>query len=76
MSRHPGITEILAYLKPNPRLQGREAEIAEAYFALAITMVNLMDDDGPELTAALRKLLESKDCAVRHSLRDQLLAAE
>lgn len=74
MARHPGVTELLAYLTPNPRLEGREKDIAELFHSTAVTLVNALDQDGPELTAALRKLLESKDCAIRHSLRARLVS--
>jgi hypothetical protein len=39
---------------------------SRSFYALAHELVGYLD--GPELTVALRKLLESKDCAVRAAL--------
>jgi hypothetical protein len=39
------------------------AHVSEQYHTLAHRLAENLD--GPELTAGLRKLLESKDCAVR-----------
>ena len=56
-------------LKPNPNLPDNLKKIAievESLARLAIHRCN----DGPELTAGLRKLLEAKDCFVRQALVD------
>jgi hypothetical protein len=44
--------------------------VSRPFSELAHAMVELVPDDGdqPELTAGLRKLLESKDCMVRAAL--------
>lgn len=43
--------------------------ISRQFHALALALVNTPDLDGRELTVALRKLLEAKDCAVRAALK-------
>ena len=71
-SRHPSITSLLAqfryeHLPPDLR------EVSRLFADLAYRMVEPAHDgglglDGAELTVALRKLLEAKDCAVRARL--------
>lgn len=56
-------------LKPNPNLPGKLLEISEAFHGSAIYLTGQVQD-GPELTAGLRKLLEAKDCFVRQALVD------
>lgn len=61
--RHPGTTHLLRYFEFGhlpPHLQ----EISRPCGELAATLVDALPD-GPELTVALRKLLEAKDAAVR-----------
>lgn len=64
--RHPATEAILRYFAwthlPAP-LQLVSRPCAE----LAVEMVKELGD-GPELTAGLRKLMEAKDCFVRHAL--------
>lgn len=67
-SRHPSTQHMVRMLLPNPRLQGEQAEISLMCWSLALNMT-LTQEDGPELTAGLRKLLEAKDCFVRNSLK-------
>jgi hypothetical protein len=43
-------------------------EISQPFASLADTLAGDERLDGPELTVALRKLLEAKDCAVRSAL--------
>jgi hypothetical protein len=65
--RHPATIQVFrhfAYDHLPPHLQS----ISRACAQLAIEMINLYPGDGPELTAGLRKLLEAKDCFVRHAL--------
>jgi len=45
-------------------------DISAPFASLALLMLHSLED-GPELTTCLRKLLESKDCAVRQALIDQ-----
>lgn len=64
--RHPSIQHIMAFFTYEhlpPKLQ----EISKPFCELAQTLVEDIKPN-PELTVALRKLLESKDCAVRASL--------
>jgi hypothetical protein len=46
---------------------GRLQEVSQQSALLAHTMKDMLDD-GDELTAGLRKLLEAKDCFVRAAL--------
>jgi hypothetical protein len=49
-------------------------EISARFAALSLSLL-AMCHDGPELTTALRKLLEAKDCAVRQRVIDKRSAA-
>lgn len=68
--RNPGVQSLVRWLTPNPRLTGVQQHIAERFHALALQLVADLDD-GPELTAGLRKLLEAKDCMIRQSIADE-----
>ena len=63
-NRHPGVVSILQHFEyghlPEPLMQ-----LSRLYRELAEATLALVQTDDPELTAALRKLLEAKDCAVR-----------
>ena len=62
---HPSTTALLRYFEYShlpPRLQ----EVSREFAALAAFIEQL--PPGPETTTAMRKLLESKDCAVRAAL--------
>ena len=48
-------------------LSGKKAEVARWYADMAHTLDQTLPD-GAEKTVCLRKLLESKDCAVRSAL--------
>lgn len=68
---HPSTTAILRFFEYHhlpPRLQ----VISEPFCGLAHHLAASLE--GPELTVCLRKLLESKDCAVRAAL-DAVVAA-
>lgn len=67
MERHPSVTAILQFFA-YAHLQPEQALIAAPFSHLAHKLVCNDKRDGPELTVALRKLLEAKDCAVRASL--------
>jgi len=69
VSRHPGTEHLMEMLKPNPNLPDRLRVPADEIHSLAIVVLNHCED-GPELTAGLRKLLEAKDCFVRQALVD------
>lgn len=64
---HPATSAILRYFTWDhlpPHLQA----ISKPFADLAHSLVGELGLDGPELTVALRKLLEAKDCAVRARL--------
>jgi hypothetical protein len=68
--RHPSVQHLVrqfawAHL-PEPL-----ARVSAPYGELVATLLDRLTDDGPELTVALRKLRESKDCAVL-AMVDQL----
>lgn len=65
-NRHPGTRQIAQFftfehLPPHLRA------VSEPCSRLADEMIDALED-GPELTAGLRKLLEAKDCFVRAAL--------
>jgi hypothetical protein len=57
------LLQFFGYAHLPPRLQAVSAPFHDLAFELASTLPG-----GPELTAGLRKLLESKDAVVRHAL--------
>lgn len=67
-SRHPGTEHLLSlfdYEHLPPALQ----LVSSQFASLADTLVTNLAD-GPELSTALRKLVEAKDCAVRQAVID------
>ncbi|MFB7589386.1 hypothetical protein [Streptomyces sp. NPDC056169] len=64
---HPAVTNLLRYFAYD-HLPEQLREISQPFGELAHGLVERRDLDGPELTVALRKLLEAKDCAVRAAL--------
>ncbi|MEJ9078834.1 hypothetical protein WKY82_10470 [Gordonia malaquae] len=68
IDRHPSTTHLLGLFESG-HLPRHPAEISEHFEALATELVVALDD-GPELTAGLRKLLEAKDCCVRQAVID------
>lgn len=69
---HPAQAELLEFFEfehlPRPL-----RDVSEEFHRLAHRLVNRGDLSGAELTTALRKLVESKDCAVRACLRTRKL---
>lgn len=64
--RHPSVTHILKYFEYEhlpPHLQA----VSKHFHALAYGLADTLPAN-PETTVALRKLLESKDAAVRSAL--------
>lgn len=62
--RHPGVVSIMRYFAwahLPPHLQAVSMPLGRT----ALEMCDNFPDDGPELVAGLRKLLEGKDCFVR-----------
>ncbi len=64
--RHPGVRHF-APLFAFGHLSGKPRAISTYFARTAQIMVDSLPDS-PELTAGLRKLLESKDCMVRAAL--------
>lgn len=68
--RHPSVQHLVrqfAWAHLPPAL----ARVSAPYGELVATLLDRITDDGPELSAGLRKLRESKDCAVL-AMVDQL----
>lgn len=68
--RHLGTRHLINHLTPNPNLPQHLRAISELCERLGDDIL-IRADDGPELTAGLRKLLEAKDCFVRQVLDDR-----
>jgi len=66
--RHPGTKHLLSLFEYE-HLPIHLQRVSGPCAALAEDMVSRLDD-GPELTAGLRKLLEAKDCFVRQAVID------
>lgn len=62
---HPATAELLRFFTYD-HLPPHLARISQPFHELAHAVAAELD--GPELTAGLRKLLESKDCMVRAAL--------
>lgn len=72
--RHPGVAHFeplfdWEHLPPDLGL------VSQGFSELATSMLVLLED-GPELTAGLRKLVEAKDCAVRQAVIDRKKASD
>lgn len=63
---HPSIAHILQFFK-HDHLPPRLADVSRPFCELAHALAS-GELSGPELTVSLRKLLESKDAAVRAAL--------
>lgn len=68
--RHPATQHLMAWLKPNPKLDGIAADVAVIVYQAACDLEAVLPNDGPELSAGLRKLREAKDCFVIQGLED------
>jgi len=67
MTRHKSIADIMTFFAFQ-HLPSHLQETSRLFYEAATALLEQIDDD-PELTVALRKLLESKDAAVRARLR-------
>lgn len=67
MTRHPTTEQMLRYFDHRHLTAPRLQRVSAKFQRLARELVEILPD-GPELTVALRKLLESKDAAVRHAV--------
>ena len=68
-NRHPSVKHfgpLFGYAHLPPHLQA----VSRPFGELAGLLLGLLDD-GPELSTALRKLVEAKDCAVRQLVQDR-----
>jgi hypothetical protein len=64
---HPATQALLRFFEYD-HLPGPLAEVSRPFAELARGVAENPALDGPEVTVALRKLLEAKDCAVRAAL--------
>lgn len=64
--RHPSTVQLLGYFDYRHLTHTQLRVVSAKFHNLAMDLVAVLPD-GPELTVALRKLLESKDAAVRHT---------
>lgn len=62
--RHPGTAGLARFFDADHLSREDMRTVSQACCDLAATMIEKLDD-GPELSAGLRKLLEAKDCFVR-----------
>lgn len=62
--RHPGTTAVLRHFRHEHLATQDLRDLSRGFTILAEGLVDGLPDS-PELTVALRKLLEAKDCAVR-----------
>jgi hypothetical protein len=67
--RHSSTLHLMKWLVPNPNLDGIALDVSTVIWHAAIELTELLND-GPELSAALRKLREAKDAAVIQALED------
>jgi hypothetical protein len=63
---HPATLAVLRFFEFDHLHEGQLRDTSKKFYDLAHDLVSYLD--GPELTVALRKLLEAKDCAVRAAL--------
>lgn len=67
--RHPATQSILRFFDYGHLPAGGPRAVSAHCAGMAIEMAETLND-GPELTAGLRKLLEAKDCFVRQAIVD------
>lgn len=65
--RHQSTQQIVRWFSYEHLPQGNPRHVSAMCAAMAVQMLAVLDD-GPELTAGLRKLLEAKDCFVRAAI--------
>jgi len=66
---HPAAQNLLRFFEYE-HLPAHLQQVSKPFCDLAHELADNVNINGPELTVALRKLLESKDCAVRARLDD------
>jgi hypothetical protein len=62
-NRHPSVTGVLRFMEFEHLIDDRARMLSMEFALLAKGLLNALPDD-PELSVALRKLREAKDCAV------------
>jgi hypothetical protein len=65
---HPATYEIFRFFAFDHLPPGKLRRTSTRFYELAVELIEDEDLKGPELTVALRKLLEAKDAAVRAAL--------
>jgi hypothetical protein len=65
-TRHPATLQLFRWFDFE-HLPEHLKRVSREFYGLAEWLIDALPD-GPELTTALRKLLESKDCAVRAAI--------
>jgi len=71
---HPATAAILRHFEYS-HLPEHLREVSRPFCELAKDLIAVHELEGPELTAALRKLLEAKDCAVRAAIEKRTAVA-
>lgn len=68
--RHPSVVDAVHFFKSDHLrpVGAPHVEISQKFEDTATWLLTKLDDD-PELTRALHKLMEAKDCAVRAAVR-------
>lgn len=66
-TRHEATRQLLRWFDHEHLAPGKPKDLSQWCLMTAELMVKSLDD-GPELTAGLRKLLEAKDCFVRAAI--------
>ncbi len=69
-NRHPGTQQITRWFDYEHLPAGTPRHVSAMCAAMVIELLKEIED-GPELTAGLRKLLEAKDCFVRAAIASQ-----
>lgn len=73
-ARHQGTTQLLGTFRYEHLATGAMRQLSKQFHDFAHALVDQLAD-GPELTTALRKLRESKDCAIVQLVADQGVTA-
>ena len=67
-SRHPATGQVARWFTWDHLRPGVAQDVSKMTGLFAEQILDAIEDDSPELTAGLRKLLEAKDCFVRAAL--------
>lgn len=67
--RHPEIERLAGYFEYGHLPE--DLQRVSRHFAVMVDVLLSIIPDSPELTVALRKILEAKDCAVRAALTNR-----